>query len=39
MRLTPGRYDWYVWPGFGRRAAERYGHLIVHRKFTFSPDV
>jgi hypothetical protein len=27
-RLKPGRYRWYVWPGFGRRAAARYGRLI-----------
>jgi hypothetical protein len=27
-RLNPGRYRWYVWPGFGRRAGARYGRLI-----------
>lgn len=27
-RLTPGRYRWYVWPGFGRRAAGRYGPKV-----------
>jgi hypothetical protein len=35
MRLTPARYDWYVWPGFGKRARHRYGRLIAHRHFTF----
>jgi hypothetical protein len=27
-RLKPGRYRWYVWPGFGPRAAGHYGRLI-----------
>jgi hypothetical protein len=27
-RLKPGLYRWYVWPGYGRRAAARYGPLI-----------
>jgi hypothetical protein len=27
-RLRPGAYRWYVWPGFGPRAAGRYGHEI-----------
>lgn len=27
-RLKPGKYRWYVWPGFGRRSAGRYGHMI-----------
>jgi hypothetical protein len=29
-RLTPGRYRWYVWPGFGPLAADRYGPAIGH---------
>jgi hypothetical protein len=33
-RLRPGRYRWYVWPGFGRRAARRYGRLIGSRTFV-----
>jgi hypothetical protein len=33
-RLSPGRYHWYVWPGFGSRRAHRYGKLIAHRRFT-----
>jgi hypothetical protein len=28
FRLKPGLYRWYVWPGFGRRAAARYGRMI-----------
>lgn len=27
-RLAPGRYRWFVWPGFGKRSAARYGHAI-----------
>ena len=27
-RLTPARYTWYVWPGFGNRADRRYGQLL-----------
>ncbi len=26
--LKPGRYKWYVWPGFGKRRAARYGHMV-----------
>jgi hypothetical protein len=32
--LKPGTYRWYVWPGFGRRAAGRYGPLIGNRTFV-----
>jgi hypothetical protein len=31
--LRAGRYYWYVWPGFGPRAASRYGPEIGRRKF------
>jgi hypothetical protein len=34
VRLTPGRYHWYVWPGFGKRVQKRYGRLLVDRWFT-----
>jgi len=34
FRLKPGRYRWYVWPGYGPRAADRYGPMIVSRSFT-----
>jgi len=33
-RLKPGRYKWYVWPGFGRRKAARYGHAIGSGTFV-----
>jgi hypothetical protein len=32
-RLTPGRYVWYVWPGYGRRSAARYGGLVGRSAF------
>lgn len=28
-RLTSGHYRWYVWPGYGPRAAHRYGRLLA----------
>jgi hypothetical protein len=34
--LTPGTYDWYVWPGYGRRARHRYGKLIAHRHLSIT---
>jgi hypothetical protein len=34
MRLSPGRYRWYVWPAYGDRADERYGRLIGHSSFS-----
>ena len=34
QRLTPGRYRWYVWPGFGKRSANRYGKLVGSRFFV-----
>jgi hypothetical protein len=36
MRLAKGTYRWYVWPGYGARAAERYGSLIGHSSFRVS---
>jgi hypothetical protein len=27
-RLVPGRYSWFVFPGFGKRSAVRYGDLL-----------
>ena len=32
--LSPGRYRWYVWPGFGARASNRYGKLVGTRTFV-----
>ena len=34
QRLVPGRYRWYVWPGYGRRSAHRYGRLLGGSHFT-----
>lgn len=34
FRLKRGHYRWYVWPGFGSRAADSYGRMIVDRTFT-----
>jgi hypothetical protein len=28
FHLRPGRYRWYVWPGYGPRRFARYGNLI-----------
>ena len=33
-RLTPGRYRWFVWPGFGPRSETRYGKLLGGRTFV-----
>jgi HYR domain len=33
-RLRPGTYRWYVWPGFGTRAAVNYGPLMGSRTFV-----
>jgi hypothetical protein len=33
-RLTPGRYRWYVWPGYGRRAEKRFGRLLGASSFV-----
>ena len=33
-RLTAGRYRWYVWPGLGKRAANRYGKLEGSSEFV-----
>lgn len=33
-RLRPGRYRWYVWPGFGSRSAARYGAPVGSGTFT-----
>jgi hypothetical protein len=32
--LAPGRYRWYVWPGFGARSSNRYGKLLGTRTFV-----
>jgi hypothetical protein len=33
-RLAPGRYRWYVWPGFGARSAKRYGRMLGSSSFV-----
>jgi hypothetical protein len=35
-RLHRGVYRWYVWPGFGRLTAARYGGLIGRSSFLFA---
>jgi hypothetical protein len=34
FQLKPGRYNWYVWPGYGARSAARYGRLIGRGTFV-----
>jgi hypothetical protein len=36
IRLRPGVYHWYVWPGFGRVSAARYGRLLGSSTFVVS---
>jgi hypothetical protein len=33
-KLTPGRYRWYVWPGYGARAKKKFGPLIGASSFV-----
>jgi hypothetical protein len=35
-RLTPGRYSWIVWPGFGARTRHRYGGAIGKSTFVIT---
>lgn len=34
QRLTPGRYVWYAWAGFGAKSANRYGPVLGQSTFT-----
>ena len=34
QRLTPGVYQWGVFPGFGRRTQHRFGTLLGHSEFV-----
>ncbi|MGH2932110.1 MAG: hypothetical protein ACRDKK_04535, partial [Gaiellaceae bacterium] len=34
QRLRPGLYRWYVWPGYGRLSAGRYGRLLGGSTFV-----
>ena len=36
VRLTKGRYRWYVWPGYGDLALKRFGKLIGASAFVVS---
>jgi hypothetical protein len=36
IRLRRGHYRWYVWPGFGSRAAQRYGSFIGQSSFVLT---
>jgi hypothetical protein len=36
IRLRQGRYRWYVWPGYGSRAAHRYGSFIGQSSFVLT---
>ncbi len=33
-KLAAGRYRWYVWPGYGPRAAHRYGRMLTKGAVT-----
>ena len=35
-RFVPGRYTWFVWPGFGRRSGGRYGPLLGMSSFVIT---
>jgi hypothetical protein len=37
QRLTAGSYEWYVWAGFGARAADNYGPLLGWSRFNVRP--
>jgi hypothetical protein len=34
QRLTPGKYIWFAWPGFGAKSANRYGPLLGQSTFV-----
>jgi hypothetical protein len=36
-RLTPGVYRWYVWPGYGRISAAKYGRMLGSSTFVVPP--
>ena len=35
-KLVPGHYTWLVFPGYGKRAAHKYGSLIGHSDFVYA---
>ncbi|HEY5141885.1 MAG TPA: fibronectin type III domain-containing protein [Solirubrobacteraceae bacterium] len=36
-RLAAGHYTWYVWPGYGKLGARRYGRLLGKNRFAIVP--
>jgi hypothetical protein len=38
FRLIPGKYCWYVWPGFGPRAERNYGERLGESCFSLVRD-
>jgi hypothetical protein len=36
VRLRRGHYRWYVWPGYGSRAAHRYGSFLGQSSFVLT---
>lgn len=36
-RLEPGRYRWFVWPGFGPRSKADYGRRLGPGRFRVGP--
>lgn len=36
LRLKPGTYRWYVWPGFGARASQQYGRMLGKSSFRIA---
>jgi hypothetical protein len=38
-RLAPGRYRWFVYPGFGAKASQRYGSLAGSGMFVIEQGV
>jgi large repetitive protein len=39
QRLVPGRYRWYVWPGYGAPSGQRYGPLLGQSTFVVARSV
>ena len=38
-RLKPGRYQWYVWPGYGPRSAANYGPVLGSATFVVGAGI
>jgi hypothetical protein len=37
-KMTKGIYTWYVWPGYGARAAVKYGNLMGLATFQLTKN-